>query len=158
MTSRPMSKPVPCGLSWTALRCSSLAASAPQPGRPPPEKETPSAGDAVAQQVLLHLAGGGLRQLAVDESLRHLECRQSRADEGGELRVVDVGVRAESHVGDGDLTPLLVRRTYHRRLQHSGMGVEGSLHLDRGDVLAAGDDDVLAAVADLEVAVRMDDG
>ena len=35
---------------------------------------------------------------------------------------------------------------------------DGLLHLDRRDVLAAGDDDVLAAVAQLDVAVRMQDG
>src|SRR3954463_5832275 len=62
-----------------------------------------SAGDALAQHVLLDLARGGLRQLPVQESLRHLEAGQAGPDERGELRVVDLGARAQGHAGDGDL-------------------------------------------------------
>ena len=38
------------------------------------------------------------------------------------------------------------------------MARDGLLHLDRRDVLAAGDDDVLRAIAELHVAVRVTDG
>jgi hypothetical protein len=42
-------------------------------------------------------------------------------------------------------------------LEHGRVGDDRLLDLDRGDVLA-GDDDVLAAVAELDVAVRVPDG
>ena len=41
----------------------------------------------------------------------------------------------------------------HGRLKHRWMPIQSRLHLDRGDVLAAGDDDVLGAVLDLDVTV-----
>src|SRR3712207_9499389 len=46
---------------------------------------------------------------------------------------------------------------YTTLFRSGGVGVQGPLDLHRGDVLAAGDDDVLAAVPDLQVAVRVDD-
>src|SRR6185436_169470 len=61
----------------------------------------------------------------------------------------------ELHERAGRLAPFLVRLRYNSSSSNSRMLVERVLHLDRGDVLAAGDDDVLGAVADLDVAVRM---
>jgi hypothetical protein len=51
------------------------------------------------------------------------------------------------------LAPLLVGPRDHRRLQHRRVLVERVLDLDRRDVLAARDDDVLGAVLELDVAV-----
>ncbi|MCY1506165.1 hypothetical protein D9M68_404040 [compost metagenome] len=53
------------------------------------------------------------------------------------------------------LAPALVRARHHRRFEHRRMAVQHALDLDGGDVLAAGDDDVLQPVADFHVAVRM---
>ena len=64
---------------------------------------------------------------------------------GGALAQRDEGARA--------LAPLLVGPGDHGGLQHGRMTVEGALDLDRADVLAAGDDDVLRAVLDLDIAV-----
>jgi hypothetical protein len=56
----------------------------------------------------------------------------------------------------GGLAPLLVRHPDHRRFQHRGIAVDRLLDLDGGDVLAARDDDVLLAVAELERAVGVE--
>src|SRR5436853_103363 len=45
-----------------------------------------------------------------------------------------------------------------RAFEHGGMGADRLLDFDAGDVLAAGDDDVLAAVAQFDVAVGMPHG
>src|SRR5581483_6859292 len=55
--------------------------------------------------------------------------------------------------GDGHLAPALVRHAHHGAFHHRRMAVQHLLDLDRGDVLSAGDDDVLAPVADLDVAI-----
>ena len=48
-----------------------------------------------------------------------------------------------------------IRLRHHRGLHDGGVPVEDLLDLERRDVLAAGDDDVLRAVLDLDVAVRV---
>jgi hypothetical protein len=53
----------------------------------------------------------------------------------------------------GRLAPLRIRARHHSGGQHVRVAVEHVLDLDGRDVLAARDDDVLAAVLDLEVAV-----
>ena len=53
--------------------------------------------------------------------------------------------------------PLLVRHADDRHFLHRRMPQQHAFDLDRRDVLAAADDDVLEPVADLDVAVRMDD-
>ena len=52
----------------------------------------------------------------------------------------------------------LVGHRDHRRLHHRRVAVERLLDLERGDVLAAGDDDVLGAVLDLGIAVGVAHG
>ena len=59
----------------------------------------------------------------------------------------------ERDEGARALAPLGVRPRDHGGLEHGGVAVQGALDLDRGDVLAARDDDVLGAVLDLDVAV-----
>ena len=59
--------------------------------------------------------------------------------------------------GDGDLAPVVVGRGDDRGLGDRGVGGQRLLDLDRGDVLAAGDDHVLLAVAQLDVAVGVHD-
>jgi hypothetical protein len=56
------------------------------------------------------------------------------------------------------LAPEVVGHRDHGAFQHRRMGDDRLLDLDAGDVLAAGVDDVLPAVAQLDVTVRMPDG
>ena len=56
------------------------------------------------------------------------------------------------------LAPLLVRHADDGRFLHRGMAQQHAFDLDRRDVLAAADDHVLDAVADLDVAVGVHDG
>ena len=58
----------------------------------------------------------------------------------------------------GRLAPVRIGPRDHGRLHHLRMAIQALLDLERADVLAARDDDVLAAVLDLDVAVRMPDG
>ena len=64
-----------------------------------------------------------------------------------------VDVRVEHDERRDELAPLLVGDADHRDLAHRVVRHQGVLDLDRGDVLAAGDDDVLLAVGDRDVAV-----
>ncbi len=64
----------------------------------------------------------------------------------------------ESDEGFGTLAPALVGNPDHRAFEHGRVGADGLLDLDRRDVLAAGDDDVLGAVAQFDVAVGVPDG
>jgi len=56
------------------------------------------------------------------------------------------GTGVQYHESLGSLTPFCVRHPNDRHLQHGWVGDDGVLHLDRGDVLTAGDDDVLGPV------------
>ena len=74
----------------------------------------------------------------------------------------DVGLarlraRLGHHERLGHLAPFFVRDGDDRHLLHVRVPVDGVLHLDGRDVLAAADDDVLLAVAKLGVAVRVHD-
>ena len=110
----------------------------------------------VAQDVLLHLARRGLRQRLDDlERLRHLVAREPRARHLAQVVGRDVGPVAQHDVGLRHLAPELVGHADHGDLDDRGVGGERVLDLDARDVLAAGDDDVLQAVADLDVAVGM---
>src|SRR3984893_9094066 len=63
--------------------------------------------------------------------------------------------RLELDEGAGGLAPFLIGLGHNGRRRHSGMLVERVLDLDRGDVLAPGNDDVFGAVLELDVAVGM---
>src|SRR5450759_4203221 len=110
----------------------------------------------LAQGKLLHLAGRGLGQ-GLDEvhCRRGLVPRDPGSDVLDQLGPVEFGPRPQHHEGLRPLAPGLVRYADHGDLQDGGVRVDGLLHLDRGDVLAAGDDDVLGPVAQLDVAVRV---
>ncbi|MPL88378.1 hypothetical protein SDC9_34398 [bioreactor metagenome] len=107
----------------------------------------------VAQHEFLHLAGRGLRQLAEHHRLRRLEMRHVLPAEGDELLVAHLRARAQLDEGAGRLAPAFVRAGDDGRFHHFGVLVEHVLDLDRGDVLAARDDDVLRAVLQLDIAI-----
>src|SRR5690606_7529967 len=112
----------------------------------------------LAELELLDLAGGRLRQLR-DELHRvgRLETGQALPGVPDQLGLGGGLPVAQHHERLGPLAPLLVRHRDDRDLQDRGMGVDRALHLHRRDVLAAGDDDVLGPVAQLDVAVGMAD-
>src|SRR6266581_7523509 len=112
----------------------------------------------LAQRVLLHLAGRGLRQRTEGDRPRALEVCEYRAAVGD-----DVGLRRRPSLLEHDerlrhLAPLRVRHGDHRHLEHVGVARDRLLDLDGRDVLAARDDDVLLAVAQRDVAVGVHDG
>ena len=70
-----------------------------------------------------------------------------------------IGARAlpENNEGVRRLAPALMRQANNRHLLHCGVSQENTFDFDRGDVFAAADDDVLQAVAYLDITIRMDD-
>ena len=89
---------------------------------------------------------------------RHFVMRQIGAapgdDVGGRNRA---GIRLQCDEGAGRLAPFLVRPGDDRGFHDLRMAIQHLLDLDRGDVLAARDDDVLRAVLDLDITVGMHD-
>src|SRR5690625_801240 len=59
--------------------------------------------------------------------------------------------------GAGRLTPFFSSLRDDRNSRHRRMAVEHVLDFDRGDVLSPGDDDVLGAILELNVAIRVND-
>src|SRR3546814_17695146 len=55
----------------------------------------------------------------------------------------------------GDLAPMVVGLGHHRGFEHRRVAVEHALDLDGRDVLAARDDDVLGAVLEIDIPVRV---
>src|SRR6516225_9442767 len=95
---------------------------------------------AVPQHELLHLAGGGLGQRPELDRVRALVVGEPLPAERDDLLPGGRGALVEGDERLGPLTPVLVRDADHRALQHRGMGRDGLLDLDAGDVLPAGDD------------------
>src|SRR5215212_767877 len=112
----------------------------------------------LTEDELLHLAGRGPRDLAEFHGDRALEVRQVLTAEGDELLRRRPLSRLEGHERLWPLTPEVVRDGDDGALEDGGMGAEGVLDLDGGDVLAAGDDDVLLPISQLDGAVRVHDG
>src|SRR5213594_79114 len=112
----------------------------------------------LAQDVLLDLPGRGLWERAEGHRLRAFEVRQRRP---AVRHDVGLGRRPPLLGHDErlrDLAPALVRHRDHRHLEHVGVARDRLLDLDGRDVFAARDDDVLLAVAQLDVAVGVHDG
>src|ERR1700720_427212 len=111
----------------------------------------------VAQHELLDLAGGGLRQLSELDGGRRLEVGDVLLAELDDVPLGGALVRLQRDERLGPLAPFLVRDRDHRALHDARMPGHALLDLDRRDVLAARDDDVLLPVAQLDVAVGMPD-
>src|SRR5262245_3200740 len=101
---------------------------------------------------LLKLAGGG-----ADQGVAQLDRRRAFVVGHPAPAVLDEialggrGARPEDDEGLDRLPPLLVGYADHRDLRHRGVLKQAILDLDGRDVLAAGDDHVLLAVADGDV-------
>ncbi len=77
---------------------------------------------------------------------------------GDQFSGTDLGPGLQLDKGNRRLAPLLVRSRHHRTGQHRRVTVQGILDLERADIFAAADDDVLAAILDLHIAVGLGDG
>lgn len=65
--------------------------------------------------------------------------------------------RLQLDISHRHFTPFVVSTSDHTTGRHGRVLVERILHFDRRDVLAAGDDDVLGAILELDVAVGVHD-
>src|ERR1700760_3905487 len=97
----------------------------------------------VAQGLLLYLARGRARQLGELDRVGTHESGQALAGEGEQLLLRGVLPGDELDEGLGALAPFLVRGGDDGRRVDGGVGAKRLLDLDRRDVLATGDDDVL---------------
>src|SRR5258708_7985618 len=111
----------------------------------------------VAQYEFLDLAGRGLGQGAEDDRLRRLEMGEIGAAPSDHLVLAQrrTGFRGDERAGT--LAPFGIGPRHHCGLHDRRMAVEHLLDLERRDILAARDDDVLGAVLDLDIAVGMHD-
>src|SRR5215218_755349 len=107
----------------------------------------------IAKDELLNLARRGLGELGELDGLGSLETGDVLFAEVYDLLFGRVLPLLEHDECLGTLAPLLVRAGDNGGLHDARMPRDGLLHLDRRDVLAAGDDDVLVSVPDLHVPV-----
>src|SRR4051812_2582784 len=113
---------------------------------------------ALAQDEFLNLPGRGLRQRPEYNVVRRLEMGQALAAERDDVGGIGMGAVLEHHKGARRLAPLRVRSRDNGGFEHRRVAVQHVLDLDRRDVLAARDDDVLRAVLDLDITVRVGNG
>jgi hypothetical protein len=116
---------------------------------------TREAGGQLAQLEFLDLAGRGLGQFLEHHRLGVLNpASRSRAKAISSASLA-LGAVLQLDEGAGHLAPFLVRAWPPRRTAAPPGAHQRALDLDRADVLAARDDDVLRAVGDLDIAVGM---
>src|SRR5271155_4085796 len=107
----------------------------------------------LAQGEFLHFPGRGLGNFGENDVARTFVARQARPAPFDQL----IGRRAMArlHLDEGAwrFAPFLVGPRHHCGELHAGMLEQGVLDLDRRNVLAAGNDDVLRPVAQLDITV-----
>src|SRR5207244_9162935 len=148
--SRPPARPS-LGSAWSAYRSASARGAwlVDALGLTPPLL--------VPQHELLDLAGRRLGQVAELDGGRALEVGDMLPAELDDLLLGGPGAGLEGDEGLGPLAPLRVGDGHHRALHDGRVLGHRLLDLDRRDVLAARDDDVLLAVAQLDVPVGVPD-
>src|SRR5919202_3049679 len=109
----------------------------------------------LAQDELLDLTGRGLGELAELDGSGGLEAGDALLAELYDLLFGGFFPLLQDDESLRTLPPFLVRDGHHGGLYHGRMPANDLLDLDRGDVLAAGDDHVLAAVPDLDAPIGM---
>src|SRR4051812_25867549 len=107
----------------------------------------------IAEDELLHFAGRCLWEFRKLDRLWDLEAGQMFADEVTERAFVERLARFEGYERLWHLAPVVIGDSDDRRFQYGWVGADRLFDLDGGDVFAARDDDVLLAVAELDVAV-----
>src|SRR5262245_1624075 len=110
---------------------------------------------ALAQHELLDLPGRRLGDHAEHHASRALEAREQAAAVLDDLLFGGARIRLELDERARRLAPLRVGLRHHGGREHRRVAVDRVLDLERRDVLAAGDDDVIAAVLYLRVAVGL---
>src|SRR5262249_49779123 len=101
----------------------------------------------LTQLEFFDFARGGLGEVAEFHRLRALKMRHVLAAEGDNLFCAGLHPRLENDKRFRDLTPALVWDGHHGDFLHGGLPVNGISHLNRENILAATNDDVLLAVA-----------
>ena len=103
---------------------------------------------------MLHLAERGTRQLFdKNELARHLEAGELGLRVGFQAVRIDSTIRTPDHIGHRHLLPFRIGMADHAGVDDLGMFEQHALDFRRIDVLAAGNDHVLLAVVDPEIAV-----
>src|SRR5690606_36072952 len=115
---------------------------------------------AVALKVAFqHLARCALRQsLQEHDAFGHLVVGDALLEERPQARFIEVAAGFQDDRPQPDLAPGLVFDTDDRALGDRDMVVDGGLDLDGEDVLATGDEHLLAASDYREEALAVDDG
>ena len=109
------------------------------------------------QRRLLHLAHRVARQgLDHEHPLRRLEFREPPAERGEDRRFGELRARAGNDDRRHPLAEIGMRDAEDRALEHALDRVDLGLDLLRIDVEAAGDDEILGAADDVDVAVGVD--
>src|SRR3954471_23882598 len=109
----------------------------------------------VPQPELLYLACACFRHFTEHDVARDLVACKMRAAVRDDVLCAGARIRLEFDKRARRLAPFVVRLGHDGGGLHGRMLVQGVFDLDRRDVLAAGYDDVLRAVLELDVAVRM---
>src|SRR2546425_5892117 len=113
---------------------------------------------ALSKDILLNLAGRGLRQVLEFDCRWTLEVSHPRPAVLDDLFRGGLSARFCSHESLWHFPPLLIGNRDHRALKHGRVGRDGLFDFDRADVLAAGDNDVLLPIAELDRPVRVHHG
>src|SRR5947209_12145923 len=112
----------------------------------------------LAKDELLDLAGRGLGELAELDGRGGFEAGDALLTEVYDLLFGCLFALLQGNESLRALAPLIVWDGDDGGLHHGRMLDDDLLDLDRRDVLAAGDDHVLAAVPDLDAPIRVPDG
>src|SRR5262249_758302 len=113
---------------------------------------------ALAQQVLLDLAGRGLRNLLEPHLVRDLGAGEQCPAMRNQLLRRRARAGLQLDVGERRLAPLGVGTSDYGTDSDAGVAIERILDLERAHILAAADDHILAAVLDLGVVVTLEHG
>src|SRR5690606_10020617 len=85
----------------------------------------------------------------------HLVTCEMFAAEGAKLFWCHRHVLAQFDEAGRGLAPFVMRSCHNSGQQDSRMAVQNAFNLEAGDVLATGDNDVLGAVTNLDIAIGM---
>src|SRR5450631_2474381 len=88
---------------------------------------------------------------------RHLKVCKYAPRELAQFRLTDASTRAKHHKGFGRLAPLFAWHANDSGFQHRCMMQQRTFHLDGRDVFPTADDHILESIADLDVAIRVND-
>src|SRR5699024_9228651 len=112
----------------------------------------------LAQQLLVALAHRGARHLVDDSAfVGHLPLGEALTEGGDDVLPGHLGAVGGHHIGYGALIPLLGGNADDCGFLDARVVEDRVLHVDGGDPLATGLDDVLEPVGDIEYDVVVDD-